>query len=78
MEKINGVMYGKFNNKDKSGSLLMGNKKGVIVINKSFNKVLDEVKTKEIDRPVTKETAYNPMDEIFIWQAAFDKRRRGI
>lgn len=72
-KRIAGVMFGKFNNRDKRGCITIANKKGVSIIDRPFK----DVPAKEMDEFVEK-ALYNPMDELFIWQSVFNKRRRGL
>ena len=71
--KIEGIMYAKFNNRDKRMSLLKANKKGLVVINRSFSDIFQEEITKEKNNKKKKEDrkTEDKMDELFIWQCAF-------
>ena len=73
--RVETIMYGKFNNRDKNMSLLKANRKGLVVINRSFSDVLKEEMTKEEKNNKKKENkkTEDKMDELFIWQCAFKK-----
>lgn len=77
-KRIAGVMFGKFNNRDKRGRITIANKKGVSIIDRPFKDVLAEEMDKTVEKPPVEKAPYNPMDELFIWQSVFDKRRRGL
>ena len=73
--KIETIMYSSFNNRDRSMSLLKANKKGLVVINRSFSDVLKEEITKEERKTRKKVKTEDKMDELFIWQCAFRKNK---
>ena len=75
---VDGIMFGKFNNRDKRGCITVANKKGVSIIDKPFKDVSAEVRNKSIEEHRTEKAPYDPMDKLFIWEAAFDKKRRGL
>lgn len=75
IKKIDGIMYTKFNNHDKKSTMVISNKKGIAVVDHTFSNIpKEEQKIKQY----TQNTPNTPMDEIFIWGAAFNKKKRGL
>ena len=60
------IVYRKFNNHDRRSTMVISNKKGIAVVDHTFPNIPKEQKIKQ----------NTPMDEIFIWGAAFDKKKR--
>lgn len=73
--KISAVMYSKFNVKDNRMALLKKDKKGVVVIDKPFKKVLQETieNNNNIQEEPKKEN--NNRDNEYIWGNIFPQRR---
>lgn len=69
--RVERVMYMKFNNKDKHASLLNATNKGIVVINKSFKEVLNDVINDnikvDIDTTVVDNTQH--IEVALLWQA---------
>lgn len=73
--KISAVMYSKFNVKDNRMALLKKDKKGVVVIDKPFKKVLQETieNNNNIQEEPKKEN--DNRDNEYIWGNIFPQRR---
>lgn len=75
--RVEAIMYGKFNNNSKGGSLLYANKDGVVVVNKPFKEVLQDVVEANntapcIEKGVT--VADSTEEEVeLLWQHAIHK-----
>ena len=69
--RIEGIMYAKFNAKDKHMALLKANRKGLTIVDRPFKDVLQ-------DKHVVQSNTVDHMDELFIWQCAFNKQKRGL
>ena len=68
IKKIDGIMYTKFNNHDRRSTMVISNKKGIAVVDHTF--------IPKEEQKIKQYTQNTPMDEIFIWGAAFDKKKR--
>lgn len=79
--QINGVMYGKWNNRRESGSLMMANKKGVVVINNTFKKVLQDVVDADNTTPCIAKgvtVAESSTEVELLWQGQIHKNHMKI
>lgn len=74
--RIEGIMYGKFNAKDRRMALLKANRKGLTIVDRPFKDVLQD--TLKEDKHVVQSNTVDHMDELFIWQCAFNKQKRGL
>jgi hypothetical protein len=74
INKVDKVMYMKFNNNQRRGTLLCASKEGAVVIDRSFKEILNEVLNEE-DVNVIKEEE-NKTEELevtLLWQEAIHK-----
>lgn len=69
--RIEKVMYMKFNNKDKRGSLMQVNKKGISLIDKPFKEVLKQVVAEKapIEEVLIVEDHTEEVEITLLWQS---------
>lgn len=74
-KKIESIMYGKFPGRnERRGTLLIGNKNGVVVIDKPFKQVFKEEVEKEVVKPQPRITvADSDTEVVLLWQGAIHK-----
>lgn len=75
MRKIESVMYGKFNNHDKRGTIIQKKKDSIVLIEKTFKSYLNEEQKKLKEVNPVKVEIKDEYDDEFIWTNIFPRRR---
>ena len=70
VRKVEGVYYTKFNNHDKRSTMVISNKKGTAVVDRPFQKKLDNT----TNSVASNNAITTPDDEEFIWGFVFERK----
>lgn len=80
--KVEGIIYAKFNNHDKRGSILYANRKGLTVIDRPFKELLKETVIEEaVNNTINANVILNETEELelnLMCQAAIHENKLRI